>query len=101
MQVASLDSLLPEDHRARLVWEYVQRVDLSRLYEQVRAVEGQAGRDAIDPRILMAPEAGPRSSPAPAGRQCDDCRVASTDGHGGGEGDLQGAVLDGRVCECD
>lgn len=54
MQVASLDSLLPEDHRARLVWEYVQRVDLSRLYEQVRAVEGQAGRDAIDPRILMA-----------------------------------------------
>ena len=54
MQVASLDSLLPEDHRARLVWEYVQRLDLSRLYEQVRAVEGRAGRDAIDPRILMA-----------------------------------------------
>ena len=51
MQVASLDSLLPEDHRARLVWEYVQRVDLSRLYEQVRAVEGRAGRDAIDPRL--------------------------------------------------
>ncbi len=24
MQVASLDSLLPEDHRARLVWEYVR-----------------------------------------------------------------------------
>ena len=54
MQVASLDSLLPEDHRARLVWEYVQGLDLSRLYEQVRAVEGRAGRDAIDPRILMA-----------------------------------------------
>jgi len=35
MHVASLDSLLPEDHRARLVWEYVQRLDLSRLYEQV------------------------------------------------------------------
>lgn len=54
MQVASLDSLLPEDHRARLVWEYVQGLDLSRLYEQVRAVEGRAGRDAIDPRIPMA-----------------------------------------------
>jgi hypothetical protein len=54
MQVALLNSLLPEDHRARLVWEYVQRVDLSRLYEQVRAVEGRAGRDAIDPRIPMA-----------------------------------------------
>ena len=54
MQVASLDSLLPEDHRARLVWEYVRGLDLSRLYEQVRAVEGRAGRDAIDPRISMA-----------------------------------------------
>jgi len=54
MQVASLDSLLPEDHRARLVWEYVEGLDLSRLYEQVRAVEGRAGRDAMDPRILMA-----------------------------------------------
>jgi len=54
MQMACLDSLLPEDHRARLVWEYVEGLDLSELYEQVRAVEGRAGRDAIDPRILMA-----------------------------------------------
>jgi len=38
MQVASLDSLLPEDRRARLVWEYVEGLDLSRLYERVRAV---------------------------------------------------------------
>jgi len=53
MQVASLDSLLPEDHRARLVWEYIEGVDLSRLYEQIQSVEGQPGRDAIDPRILM------------------------------------------------
>jgi len=45
MQVACLDSLLPEDHRARLVWEYVEGLDLSELYEQVRAVEGWAGRD--------------------------------------------------------
>jgi len=54
MHVASLDSLLAEDHHARLVWEYVEGLDLSALYEQVRAVEGQAGRDALDPRILMA-----------------------------------------------
>lgn len=54
MQVASLDSLLPEDHRARLVWEYVAGLDLSRLYEAIGSVEGRAGRDAIDPRILMA-----------------------------------------------
>jgi len=54
MHVASLDRLLPEDHRARLVWEYVQGLDLGTLYEPIRAVEGTAGRNAIDPRILLA-----------------------------------------------
>jgi transposase len=52
-RLASLDALLPEDHQARLVWEYVQRLDLSPLYQKIRAVEGRAGRDPIDPRILM------------------------------------------------
>ena len=54
MHVASLDSLLPEDHRARWVWEYAQGLDLGALYEPIRAVEGTAGRDATDPRILLA-----------------------------------------------
>jgi transposase len=54
MQMASLDSLLVEDHRARLVWEYVRGLDLTALYARIRAVEGRAGREAIDPRILMA-----------------------------------------------
>jgi len=54
MQVASLDSLLPEDHRARVVWEYVEGLDLGALYEPIRSVEGRAGRDAIDPKILLA-----------------------------------------------
>ena len=36
------------------MWEYVEGLDLSALYEQIRAVEGRAGRDAIDPRILLA-----------------------------------------------
>ena len=54
MRTVALDALLPEDHQARLVWEYVEGLDLSSLYEQVRAVDGHAGRDAIDPKILMA-----------------------------------------------
>jgi transposase len=49
-----LDSMLPEDHEARAVWEFVEGLDLSPLYEQIRAVEGHAGRPAIDPPILMA-----------------------------------------------
>jgi transposase len=49
-----LESLLPADHRARIVWEFVEGLDLSALYAEIRAVEGGAGRPAIDPAILMA-----------------------------------------------
>ncbi len=54
MRTLSLDALLPEGHQARLVWEYVDSLDLTPLYQQIRAVEGRAGRDPIDPKILMA-----------------------------------------------
>ncbi len=54
MRALALDRLLPEDHQARLVWEYVEGLDLASLYEPIRAVEGHAGRGAIDPKILMA-----------------------------------------------
>jgi len=53
-QPFSLDELLPLDHDARAVWEYVQGVDLPHLYVAIRAVEGVPGRDPIDPRILLA-----------------------------------------------
>ena len=49
-----LEGLLPADHRARLVWEFVAGLDLRPLYEAMRAVDGHAGRPAIDPAILMA-----------------------------------------------
>src|SRR5713226_4680672 len=49
-----LDDLLAPDHRARQVWAYVERCDLSPLYEKIGAVEGEAGRPPIDPAILMA-----------------------------------------------
>lgn len=51
---ADLDSFLPPDHRARVVWEYVQELDLTCFYDRIRAVEGEAGRPAIDPAILVA-----------------------------------------------
>lgn len=50
----ALDQLVPADHRVRVVWRYVDSLDLSPLYAKIRAVEGKAGRDAVDPRILMA-----------------------------------------------
>ena len=54
LRASDLESLLPEDHRARLVWGYVVRQDLSRLFEAIKARGGNAGRAAIDPRILFA-----------------------------------------------
>jgi transposase len=50
----ALDELLADDHRARIVWQYVQTLDLSSLYADIRAVEGEPGRDAVDPRLLLA-----------------------------------------------
>lgn len=49
----ALDEVVAEDHRARIVWQYVQTLDLSRLYAGIRAVEGEPGRDAVDPRLLL------------------------------------------------
>lgn len=54
LRASDLESLLAEDHRARLVWGYVERQDLTRLFEAVKARGSQAGRAAIDPRILFA-----------------------------------------------
>jgi transposase len=48
------NDLLPEDHQARIVWDYVDRLDLSPLYRRIKAVERHAGQPAIDPRILFA-----------------------------------------------
>jgi transposase len=54
MRVASLDELLTPDHTARTVWDYVSGLDMSPLLQLIHAVQGQVGRDATDPRILLA-----------------------------------------------
>src|SRR6266849_5681390 len=54
MRNLPLDALLPEDHRARIVWEYVQGLDLTPVYQRILAIEGGKGRPATDPRILLA-----------------------------------------------
>lgn len=54
MQLLSLDQWLDTDHRVRIIWQYVDSLDLSELYEPIQATEGNVGRDAIDPRILFA-----------------------------------------------
>jgi hypothetical protein len=45
--------LLPPDHRARIVWECVEELDLWPLYGPIKAVESHARRPPNDPAILM------------------------------------------------
>jgi transposase len=54
LRAIDLEGLLPDDHRARLVWDFVEGLDLRALYEAIKAVDGHAGRPPIDPAILMA-----------------------------------------------
>jgi transposase len=54
LRPVDLESLVAPDHMVRAVWEFVESLDLSPLYAKVQAVEGAAGRPAIDPRIYLA-----------------------------------------------
>jgi transposase len=50
----SLDGLLADDHRVRLVWDFVEGLDLASLHATVKAVDGRPGHPSADPRILLA-----------------------------------------------
>lgn len=52
--MVDLDSQLPPEHRARLVWTFVAGLDLSALYDRIKARDEQAGRPASDPAVLLA-----------------------------------------------
>jgi transposase len=54
MQWLALDELLEPEHPVRVVWQAVMALDLSRWLQTIEAVEGTPGRDATDPRLLLA-----------------------------------------------
>jgi len=53
-RAVSLEDLVAADHRVRLVWRFVEGLDLSRLAAGLKAVEGRPGHPPADPRILVA-----------------------------------------------
>ena len=52
--LVDLDAWLPADHRARVVWAFVLTLNLAPLYAKIKAREGEPGRPAADPRVLLA-----------------------------------------------
>jgi len=53
LRPCDLEGLVASDHRARLVWGLVERLDLSGFYAQINARGSEPGRPAIDPKILV------------------------------------------------
>ena len=49
-----LEDLVPEDHRVRLVWSFVEGLDLTALHRTIKAIEGRPGHPPADPRIVLA-----------------------------------------------
>lgn len=54
LQPCDLETLLPPGHAARLVWRFVEGLDLKAWYAAIKAREGGPGRTPIDPKILVA-----------------------------------------------
>jgi len=54
MVPCSLDELLPPDHPARIIWAALSKLDLSDFYEPIKAREGVAGREVIDPAVAIS-----------------------------------------------
>jgi transposase len=50
----TIDDLLETDHPARAVWRFCEGLDLTVLYDRIRARGPIAGRPPLDPRILVA-----------------------------------------------
>jgi len=53
-RMMDVERLIGQDHRARAIWEFVGRLDLSGYREEARAVEGKAGRPGWEPRLLIS-----------------------------------------------
>lgn len=51
--MVDLDQLVAADHPARMVAAFVEGLDLTPLYEEIRARADGPGRDAIDPALLL------------------------------------------------
>ena len=54
LRVVDLDALIGSDHAVRVIWTYVERLDLSALEEAVRARAHTPGQAPASPRLLLA-----------------------------------------------
>jgi len=54
MHLAALDDLIPADHLVRAIWAFTLGLDLSPLYDAIKACEGVPGHPPASPQLMMA-----------------------------------------------
>jgi len=54
MGMIDVEELVPADHPVRAIWQLVGSLDLSEFVEEIKAVEGGAGRTPWDPQLLIS-----------------------------------------------
>lgn len=53
LRTVDVEQLVPEDDPVRAIWDLSDRVNLDLFYKSIESQEGEAGREAIDPRLLI------------------------------------------------
>ena len=51
--LVDLDAWLAPDHRARIVWAFVETLELGDFYAEIKARGSRPGRPAADPKVLL------------------------------------------------
>lgn len=54
MRIVCLDNEIPEDHKARKVWEFVQNMNTDPCFSSLNTMVGQPGRPATNPEVLFS-----------------------------------------------
>ena len=54
MRPVDIQHLVDQAHPVRAIWEFIGMLDLSSFSEDARAVEGERGRPAYDPRLMIS-----------------------------------------------
>jgi transposase len=54
LRAVDIESLIGADHPARVIWAYVERLDLRELEDRIKAREHRPGHPPITPRLVLA-----------------------------------------------
>jgi transposase len=54
LRAVDIESLIGEDHPVRVIWSYVEGLDLSELEDRIKARSDRPGHPATSPRLLLA-----------------------------------------------